>query len=145
MRPQNPPQINRSREKPLNVLWLRPLWSSGATLDPGGSCDFCRVPGPGCLVGGSGDEEVSHTVYSRNRPGPEPNLQHSMGFDAVCRETILPLASGMCTRNTSLTRVFFLPMSVSPLRSSMSAFLSFRMPAQSMLPEDENPVYSQPP
>lgn len=62
-------------------------------------------------------------------------LQHSIGFDAACREMILPLASGMCTRKTSRTRVFFLPMSVSPLRSSMSAFLSFRIPAQSMLPK----------
>lgn len=61
-------------------------------------------------------------------------LQHSMGFDAACREMILPLDSGMCTRKTSRTRVFFLPMSVSPLRSSMSAFLSFKIPAQSMLP-----------
>lgn len=63
-----------------------------------------------------------------------------MGLDAVCKDTILPLASGMCTRNTSLTRVFFLPMSVSPLRSSMSAFRSFRIPAQSMLQRDDNPV-----
>lgn len=76
---------------------------------------------------------------SKIPPGPELNLQHSMGFDAVCKETILPLGSGMCTRKTSLTRVFFLPMSVSPFRSSMSAFLSFRIPAQSMLPEGWKP------
>lgn len=61
-------------------------------------------------------------------------LQHSMGFDAACREMMRPLDSGMCTRKTSRTRVFFLPMSVSPLRSSMSAFLSFKIPAQSILP-----------
>ena len=75
---------------------------------------------------------------------PEANLQHSMGLEAVCREMILPLASGMCTRKTSLTRVFFLPMSVSPFRSSMSAFLSFRIPAQSMLPESGGPIYTPP-
>lgn len=62
-----------------------------------------------------------------------PDLQHSMGLDAACREMIRPLGSGTCTRNTRRTRVFFLPMSVSPFRSSMSAFRSFRMPAQSML------------
>lgn len=60
MRPQNPPQVNRSREKPLNVLWLWPLWSSGAhSLDPCGFCDFFRVPGPGCLVGGEGKGGVT--------------------------------------------------------------------------------------
>ena len=79
--------------------------------------------------------EVTSSLLAKDQPYPDPNLQHSMGFDAVCREMILPLDSGMCTRKTSLTRVFFLPMSVSPLRSSMSAFRSFRMPAQSMLPE----------
>ena len=66
-------------------------------------------------------------------PFLSPDLQHSMGLDAACRETMRPLGSGTCTRNTRRTRVFFLPMSVSPFRSSMSAFRSFRMPAQSML------------
>lgn len=69
---------------------------------------------------------------------PSPDLQHSMGLDAACRETMRPLGSGMCTRNTRRTRVFFLPMSVSPFRSSMSAFRSFRMPAQSMLHRRES-------
>ena len=61
------------------------------------------------------------------------DLQHSMGLEEACRDTVLPLGWVMCTRNTILTRVFLRPMSVSPLRSSMSEFLSFRMPAQSML------------
>ena len=61
--------------------------------------------------------------------------QHSMGFEATCRDSVRPLGCGMWTRKTSLTLVFFLPMSVSPLRSSMSEFLSFRIPAQSTLPE----------
>lgn len=65
------------------------------------------------------------------------DLQHSMGLDATCREMTRPLGSGTCTRNTRRTRVFFLPMSVSPFRSSMSAFRSFRMPAQSMLHRGE--------
>lgn len=61
--------------------------------------------------------------------------QHSMGLEATCSDSVRPLGCGMCTRNTSRTRVFFLPMSVSPLRSSMSEFRSFRIPAQSMLPK----------
>lgn len=56
-----------------------------------------------------------------------------MGFEAACRDTVLPLGWLMCTRNTSLTRVFLRPMSVSPLRSSMSELRSFRIPAQSIL------------
>lgn len=59
--------------------------------------------------------------------------QHSMGLEATCSDSVRPLGCGMWTRKTSRTRVFFLPMSVSPLRSSMSEFLSFRIPAQSML------------
>lgn len=59
--------------------------------------------------------------------------QHSMGTDAVCTETTFPLPWGTCTRNTSRTRVFLRPISVSPFRSSMSEFRSFRIPAQSML------------
>lgn len=63
------------------------------------------------------------------------DLQHSMGLEAVCRDTVLPLGWLMCTRNTNLTRVFLRPMSVSPLRSSMSELRSFRIPAQSILKE----------
>lgn len=63
------------------------------------------------------------------------DLQHSMGFEVVCRDTVLPLGWLMCTRNTNLTRVFLRPMSVSPLRSSMSELRSFRIPAQSILEE----------
>lgn len=62
-------------------------------------------------------------------------LQHSMGLEATCRERVLPLACGIWTLKTSRTRVFFRPMSVSPLRSSMSEFRSFNIPAQSMLPK----------
>lgn len=61
------------------------------------------------------------------------DLQHSMGLEVVCRDNVLPLGWLMCTRNTSLTRVFLRPMSVSPLRSSMSELRSFRIPAQSIL------------
>lgn len=60
-------------------------------------------------------------------------LQHSMGFEATCSDTVLSLGWLMWTRNTNLTRVFFRPMSVSPLRSSMSELRSFRIPAQSIL------------
>lgn len=63
------------------------------------------------------------------------DLQHSMGLEAVCRDSVLPLGWLMCTRNTNLTRVFLRPMSVSPLRSSMSELRSFRIPAQSILKE----------
>lgn len=59
--------------------------------------------------------------------------QHSMGLDVVCRDTVLPLGWLMCTRNTNRTRVFLRPMSVSPLRSSMSELRSFKIPAQSIL------------
>lgn len=64
--------------------------------------------------------------------------QHSMGNEATCRAKTRPGGtmggdSGRCVRNTKRTRVFFLPTSVSPFRSSMSEFLSFRIPAQSML------------
>lgn len=60
-------------------------------------------------------------------------LQHSMGLEATCKERVLPLACGIWTLKTRRTRVFFRPMSVSPLRSSMSEFRSFNIPAQSML------------
>lgn len=63
------------------------------------------------------------------------DLQHSMGLEEACRDTVRPLGWLMCTRNTSLTRVFLRPMSVSPLRSSMSELRSFRIPAQSILRE----------
>ena len=60
-------------------------------------------------------------------------LQHSMGFDATCRDTVLPVDWLTWTLKTIRTRVFFRPMSVSPFLSSMSEFLSFRIPAQSIL------------
>lgn len=60
-------------------------------------------------------------------------LQHSIGLEDTCKERVLPLGWGIWTRKTSRTRVFFLPMSVSPFLSSMSEFLSFSIPAQSML------------
>lgn len=60
-------------------------------------------------------------------------LQHSMGSEATWRDTSWPPGWGMWTRNTSRTRVFFRPTSVSPFFSSMSAFLSFRIPTQSIL------------
>lgn len=63
------------------------------------------------------------------------DLQHSMGLEEACRDTVLPFGWLMCTRNTNLTRVFLRPMSVSPLRSSMSEFRSFSIPAQSILRE----------
>lgn len=64
--------------------------------------------------------------------------QHSMGREATCRANTRPGGAtggtrGRCVRNTKRTRVFFLPTSVSPFLSSMSEFLSFRIPAQSML------------
>lgn len=60
-------------------------------------------------------------------------LQHSIGWEATWRETCCPPGCGTCTRNTRRTRVFFRPTSVSPFLSSMSAFLSFRIPTQSIL------------
>lgn len=65
-------------------------------------------------------------------------LQHSMGLDAACRDTVLPLGWLMWTRNTIRTRVFLRPMSVSPFLSSMSEFRSFRIPAQSILQSGRN-------
>ena len=59
--------------------------------------------------------------------------QHSTGIEEACSDSTFPLGWGMCTRNTTRTRVFFLPISVSPFRSSMSEFRSLRMPAQSIL------------
>lgn len=125
MRPRNLPPVNRSGEKLLHGLGLWALGSSRSPSEPRESSVFSL----GTLSRSKGHIRT----LCRGRPCPKPNLQHSMGLDAVCRETILPLDSGMCTRNTRRTRVFFLPMSVSPLRSSMSAFRSFRIPAQSML------------
>lgn len=77
MRPQNPPQVNRSREKPFSVLWLRPYGHLGPTLDPCRSCDFCRVPGSGCLVR---EEGASHTVYSKHRPSQSPTYSTRWGW-----------------------------------------------------------------
>lgn len=64
--------------------------------------------------------------------------QHSMGKEATCRANSRPAgatgaATGKWVRKTRRTRVFFLPTSVSPFLSSMSEFLSLRMPAQSIL------------
>lgn len=64
--------------------------------------------------------------------------QHSIGREATWRARTRPGgatggARGRWVRNTKRTRVFFLPTSVSPFLSSMSEFLSFRIPAQSML------------
>lgn len=77
-----------------------------------------------CRDGGAGQGQAQ---------GQGRHSQHSMGFEATCRDSVRPPGCGMCTRNTRRTRVFLRPMSVSPLRSSMSEFLSFRIPAQSML------------
>lgn len=68
--------------------------------------------------------------------------QHSMGREATCRARTRPGgatggARGRWVRNTRRTRVFFRPTSVSPFLSSMSEFLSFRIPAQSMLRHKE--------
>lgn len=60
-------------------------------------------------------------------------LQHSTGIEAACKESTFPLGCGIWTRNTTRTRVFLRPMSVSPFLSSMSEFLNFRIPAQSIL------------
>lgn len=68
-------------------------------------------------------------------------LQHSIGLDATCRDRVLPLGCGMWTRKISRTRVFFLPMSVSPFRSSISEFLSFNIPAQSMLSKRQHRTF----
>lgn len=75
----------------------------------------------------SGSEEcilnISEEIYS----------QHSIGFDATCKDTVLPVAWLMWTLKTIRTRVFLRPMSVSPFRSSMSELRSFKIPAQSIL------------
>lgn len=50
----------------------------------------------------------------------------------------LPAALGHGTRNTSRTRVFLRPLSVSPFRSlGTSEFRSFRIPAQSAVEAKE--------
>lgn len=59
--------------------------------------------------------------------------QHSMGLDATCKDTVLPVAWLMWIRKTIRTRVFLRPMSVSPFLSSMSELRSFKIPAQSIL------------
>lgn len=61
------------------------------------------------------------------------NSQHSMGLDAACKDTVLPVGWLMWTRKTIRTRVFLRPMSVSPFLSSMSELRSFKIPAQSIL------------
>lgn len=76
------------------------------------------------------------------------NSQHSIGREATWRARTRPGgatggARGRWVRNTKRTRVFFLPTSVSPFLSSMSEFLSFRIPAQSMLKTEGNCFYSK--
>lgn len=61
------------------------------------------------------------------------NSQHSMGLDATCSDTVLPVGWLMWILKTILTRVFLRPMSVSPFLSSMSELRSFKIPAQSIL------------
>lgn len=68
--------------------------------------------------------------------------QHSMGFDATCKDTVLPVAWLMWTRKTILTRVFLRPISVSPFLSSMSELRSLRIPAQSILWDDTKSLNS---
>lgn len=73
------------------------------------------------------------------------NSQHSMGKEATCRASTRPGEAtggdrGRWVRNTKRTRVFFRPTSVSPFLSSMSEFLSLRIPAQSMLRHTEKPL-----
>ncbi|TNN66745.1 hypothetical protein EYF80_022987 [Liparis tanakae] len=65
---------------------------------------------------------------------------HSTGIEAACSDSTFPLGCGMWTLNTTRTRVFLRPMSVSPFRSSMSEFRSLRMPAQSILREQRGGI-----
>lgn len=125
MRPQKSPQKQIETETDQYVLGCSfcPLVNHRPTVHPCKSHEF-----PGMLMYGP---------FHPKDPALRSDLQHSMGLDAACREMMRPLGSGTCTRNTRRTRVFFLPMSVSPFRSSMSAFRSFRMPAQSMLHRGE--------
>ena len=73
------------------MLCLWALWSTWAAVHPCGPCTILqgtlpRRQGPGW--------KVVSAALATHPPCPEPNLQHSMGLDAVCKETILPLASG---------------------------------------------------
>lgn len=75
------------------------------------------------------------------------NSQHSIGREATWRARTRPGgatggARGRWVRNTKRTRVFFLPTSVSPFLSSMSEFLSFRIPAQSILKKNKEVVFT---
>ncbi|TNN65259.1 hypothetical protein EYF80_024548 [Liparis tanakae] len=85
--------------------------------------------------------EVIYTIWSemqsllnvRLRGSARPPGGEQLQIGISCAR--LAESRGMCTRNTRRTRVFFRPTSVSPFRSSMSAFRSFRIPAQSILRE----------
>lgn len=79
---------------------------------------------------------IAWTVHTHTQKYEYIYLQHSMGFDATCNDTVLPVAWLMWTRKTILTRVFLRPISVSPFRSSMSELRSLRIPAQSILWDD---------
>lgn len=86
-----------------------------------------------CQTCQSGNRSDSTATGDSISSRAQHSLQHSMGSEATWRDTSWPPGWGMWTRNTSRTRVFFRPMSVSPFLSSMSAFLSFRIPTQSIL------------
>lgn len=68
-------------------------------------------------------------------------LQHSIGWEATWRDVRWPPGWGMWTRKTKRTRVFFRPISVSPFLSSMSAFLSFKIPTQSILYHERQHIW----
>lgn len=68
-------------------------------------------------------------------------LQHSIGWEATWRDMRWPPGWGMWTRKTKRTRVFFRPISVSPFLSSMSAFLSFKIPTQSILYHEREDIW----
>lgn len=68
-------------------------------------------------------------------------LQHSIGWEATWRDMRWPPDWGMWTRKTKRTRVFFRPISVSPFLSSMSAFLSFKIPTQSILYHEREDIW----
>lgn len=78
-----------------------------------------------------GSQSVDYSLLLKRKSNMY--LQHSMGFDAACNDTVLPVAWLMWTLKTIRTRVFLRPMSVSPFRSSMSELRSFKIPAQSIL------------
>lgn len=95
VRPRNLPELNRSSKRTLRCApSLAPLVISGQR-NPVGPTHSHRPP------------QVPHPEYTAPRGSPcalrfpktdrapGSNSQHSMGLDAVCKETILPLDSGM--------------------------------------------------